>query len=127
MTNEEAQDPEWEEELVRRAADGDDGVAASYYFVVLTNPDFSFGGEFHVALTPVKYWKQEGCQSDWELDYNDADLDDQCMESDYAVENTGLPQHASYQALHDHLAKSGLRYSHAFAAFMNEAPLGPEV
>lgn len=89
----------------------DNGQPQNYYFVV---DDVSESGHPTVVFTPVLYWKQEQCQSDWELNISIPWLSE-LMESTYEIlwNVPGGPK--TPQEAHDLLVAAGYVYSPAFA------------
>ena len=89
----------------------DDGNPCNYYFVV---DDVSEPGNTTVYFTPVLYWKQEQCQSDWSLNINLPWLSE-LMESTYEVDIAfpGSPQ--TPQDTHDLLVSAGYVYGASMA------------
>ncbi len=89
----------------------DNGQPSNYYFVV---DDVSEPGHPTVVFTPVLYWKQEQCQSDWELNISIPWLCE-LMESTYEIlwNVPGGPK--TPQDAHDLLVSAGYIYSASLA------------
>ena len=89
----------------------DNGQPHNYYFVV---DDVSEPGHPTVVFVPVLYWKQEQCQSDWELNISIAWLCE-LMESTYEIlwNVPGGPK--TPQDAHDILVSAGYIYSASLA------------
>lgn len=118
-----AQEEDGEEELQMLNEGGVTNNPNDYYFVVVDNTqaeDDLFGGEdpYFIAVTPKKYFNEEGVQWDQPVDgYLALPGFDEIMESTYAP-FYDVSSYLSHEQIHNLFLEMGFEYSESFANFI---------